>query len=104
VCVMLELYKQLLSKRRLNPSFFLLEIIEKLYSQLPEETPFGMTELYENLAHPKPTFSSYRNLLFTLRSAQCIKIEPSKVKASKKSVLLTEDFRIQIARDVYDKD
>jgi hypothetical protein len=99
----IEFYKQLLSERKLNPSFFLLEIIEKLYSQMPEETPFGMTELYEKLAHPKPTFSSYRNLLTTLRSAQCIKIEPSKEKASKKSVLLTEDFRIQIARDIYNE-
>jgi hypothetical protein len=70
---------------------------------MPEETPFGMTELYENLAHPKPTFSSYRNLLFTLRSAQCIKIETSTEKASKKSVFLTEDFRFQIARDVYNE-
>ena len=68
---------------------------------MPEETPFGMTELYEKFVHPKPTFSSYRNLLFTLKAAQCIKIEPSKEKASKKNVLLTEDFRIEIARDVY---
>ena len=100
---MINLYKRLLSKRRLNPNFFLLEIIEKLYCQVPEETPFGMTELYDMFVHPKPTFSSYRNLLFTLKAAQCIKIEPSKEKASKKSVLLTEDFRIQIAREVYDK-
>ena len=78
-------------------------LIEKLYFQMPEETPFGMTELYENLAHPKPTFSSYRNLLFTLRSAKCIKIETSTEKASKKSVFLTEDFRFQIARDVYNE-
>jgi hypothetical protein len=99
----IELYKQLLSKRRLKPSLFLLEVIEKLYSQMPEQKPFGMTELYESLAHPKPTFSSFRNLLFTLRSAECIKIESSKEKASKKSVLLTEDFRIQIARDIYNE-
>ena len=100
---MIEQYKRLLSKRKLNPNFFLLEIIEKLYYQVPEEAPFGMTELYEKFARPKPTFSSYRNLLFTLKSAKCIKIEPSKEKASKKSVLLTEDFRVEIERDVYNK-
>lgn len=99
----LETYKLLLSKRRLKPSFFLLEIIGKLHSRLPEETPFGMTELYECLVHPKPTFSSFRNSLFVLLSAECIKIKISKEKASKKSVLLTEDFRQQITKDIFDE-
>ena len=98
---MIENYKQLLSKRRLSPSLFLIEIVEKLLCQMPGETPFGITELYESLAHPKPTFSSYRNTLFALKSADCIVVQPSKEKASKKSVSLNEEFRSQIEREVY---
>lgn len=100
--VVIENYKQLLSKRRLNPSLFLIEIIEKLFCQIPEETPFGITELYESLAHPKPTFSSFRDKISALESADCIAVQPSREKASKKSVTLTENFRSQLEREISD--
>ena len=98
---MVENYKQLLSNRRLSPNLFLIEIIEKLFSQMPEETPFGITELYENLPQPKPTFSNFRVQISALESANCIIVQPSKEKASKKSVSLTRNFRHQLESDIY---
>ena len=94
-------YKHLLSSRRLNPGLFMIEIVEKLFSLKPEETPFDLTELYENLPHPKPTFSNYRVQIAALESANCVIVQPSKEKASKKSVSLTENFRHQLESDIY---
>ena len=98
---MLNAYKQTLLKRRLTPSLFLIEIVEKLHDKHPREVPFGITELYESLSHPKPTFSSFRAKLLGLQLTECIEIKVSKEKASKKSVVLSEKFYKQIVCDVY---
>ncbi|MDB2531524.1 hypothetical protein N9Y07_03330 [Alphaproteobacteria bacterium] len=99
---MLSSYKKILSKRRIVPILLTLEIIEKLYNRDLNEVAYGMTELYESLLHPKPTFSSFRNQISALELAGCIIVQTSKEKASKKSVYLTEDFRIELQRDVYE--
>jgi hypothetical protein len=78
-----------------------LEIVEKLYNRNLNEVPYGMTELYESLLHPKPTFSSFRNQISLLEGGECIIICPSKEKASKKSIILSEDFRYQLEICVY---
>ena len=98
---MLDSYKKILSKRRIVPILLTLEIVEKLYNRNPNEVAYGMTELYESLPHPKPTFSSFRNQISVLEAGECILIHPSKEKASKKSVILSEDFRRQIELCVY---
>ena len=100
---MFDAYKQMLLKRRLTPSLFLIEIIEKLYDKHPQEVPFGISELYESLSYPKPTFSTFRAKLLGLQLAECIEIKVSKEKVSKKGVVLTENFYKQIVRDVYDE-
>jgi hypothetical protein len=98
---MIDGFKRLLSKRKVTINFLMLEIIEKLHTKLPHEERYGLTELYEKISHPKPTFSNYRVQLLTLETAKCILIETSKEKASKKSVHLAEDFRKELERDVY---
>ena len=98
---MLDSYKKILLKRRIVPILLTLEIVEKLYNRNLNEVAYGMTELYESLPHPKPTFSSFRNQLSLLEVGECILIHPSKEKASKKSVILSEDFRRQLELDVY---
>ena len=99
---MLDTYKQIFSERRIVPILLTLEIVEKLYSKNPNEVAYGMTELYESLSHPKPTFSSFRNQISVLEACECILIHPSKEKASKKSIILSEDFRRQIELCVYE--
>jgi hypothetical protein len=98
---MVNNYKRIFSKRRIVPNLLMLEFVEKLYNKLPHEAPYGMTELYESLSHPKPTFSSFRNQISVLELAGCIIVQTSEEKASKKSVILPEDFRIELQRDVY---
>ena len=98
---MLDTYKKIFSKRRIVPILLTLEVVEKLYNRNPNEGAYGMTELYESLPHPKPTFSSFRNQISVLEAGECILIHPSKEKASKKSVILSEDFRRQLELDVY---
>ncbi|MDB2468582.1 hypothetical protein N9X39_00740 [Alphaproteobacteria bacterium] len=98
---MFNAYKKLLLKRRLTPSLFLIEIVEKLHEKHLQEIPFGIAELYESLSHPKPTFSSFRAKLLGLQLTECIEIKVSKEKASKKSVVLSEKFYKQIVCDVY---
>ena len=98
---MLGIYKQIFLNRRIVPVLLTLEIAEKLYNRDSTEVAYGMTELYESLPHPKPTFSSFRNQISVLETGGCILIHPSKEKASKKSVILSEDFRRQIELDVY---
>ena len=98
---MLSSYKKILSKRRIVPILLTLEIVEKLYNRNPNEVAYGMTELYEILLHPKPTFSSFRNQISVLEAGECIIIYPSKEKASKKSIILSEDFRYQLKLCVY---
>ena len=98
---MLDTYKQIFSKRRIVPILLTLEIVEKLYNRNLNEVPYGMTELYESLLHPKPTFSSFRNQISLLEAGECIIIYPSKEKASKKSIILSEDFRRQLEICVY---
>ena len=61
----------------------MLEFVEKLYNKLPHEAPYGMTELYESIPHPKPTFSSFRNQISALELAGCIIVQTSEEKASK---------------------
>ena len=79
----------------------MLEIVEKLYKKPESEPHYGITELYEALLPPKATFSNCRVQILALEIAGCILVEPSKEKASKKSVILSEDFRRQIELDVY---
>ena len=98
---MIGTYKQIFSTRRIIPNLLVLEVVEKLYSRRLNEVPYGMTELFESLQYPKPTFSSFRKQLSALESAGCIVIQTSKEKASKKVVVLTKDFRLQLERDVY---
>ena len=99
---MLASYKHLLSKRSLTPNLFLLEIIENIYNRLPTETPHGITELYESVAHPKPTFSIYRKQLSELEAAGCVYIQPSTRKASKKAVVLSDNFRNEVRAYIFD--
>ena len=98
---MIDSYKKILSKRRLVPILLTLEIVEKLYNRNLNEVAYGMTELYESLPHPKPTFSSFRNQLSVLEVGEYILIHTSKDKASKKSVIFSADFRRQLESDVY---
>ena len=98
---MLDSYKKILSKRRIVPILLTLEIVEKLYNRNLNEVAYGMTELYESLPHPKPTFSSFRNQISVLETGGCILIHPSKEKASKKSIILSEDFHYQLKLCVY---
>ena len=98
---MIASYKQLLSKRRLTPRLFSLEIIEKLYNRLPTDPPYGITELYDSVAQPKPTFSIYRRLLTELEAVGSIHIQTSKRKASKKAVVLSNDFRREFELFIY---
>ena len=79
----------------------MLEILEKTYNKLPHEQHYGMTELYETLLFPKPTFSNFRVQISLLETAGCITVQTSKEKASKKSVRLTEEFRNLLEKDVY---
>lgn len=94
-------FKQVLSKRGIYPTLLMLEILEKAYNRFSHEPPYGMTELYESLPHPKPTFSSFRNQLSLLEVGECILIHPSKEKASKKSVILSGEFRNLLETDIY---
>ena len=98
---MLDSFKKILSKRRRVPILLTLEIVEKLYNRNLDEVAYGMTELYEILPYPKPTFSSFRNQISALEAGECILIYPSKEKASKKSIILSEDFRHELELDVY---
>jgi hypothetical protein len=98
---MIDSYKRLFSKRKITINLLMLDIIERLHHKLPHEAHYGLTELYEEISHPKPTFSNYRAQLLTLETAKCILIKTSKEKASKKSVHLAEDFRKELERDVY---
>lgn len=79
----------------------MLEILEKAYNRFSHESPYGMTELYEALLFPKPTFSNFRVQISLLETGGCITVQTSKEKASKKSVRLTEEFHNVLERDVY---
>ena len=83
------------------PNLLIVEIVEKLYNKLEGELPCGITELYEVLLPPKATFSNCRVQILALEIAGCILVEPSKEKASKKSVYLSEEFRSELQTDVY---
>ena len=83
------------------PNLLILEIVEKLYNKLESEPHYGITELYEVLLPPKATFSNFRVQILALGIAGCILVEPSKEKASKKSVYLSEEFRSELQTDVY---
>jgi hypothetical protein len=98
---MIDAYKKIFSTRRIVPSFLTLEIVEKLYGRRSDKVPYGITELFESLPHPKPTFASFRKQLSVLEAAGCIVIQTSKDKASKKSVDFNEDFRLQLETDIY---
>ena len=84
------------------PNLLILEIVEKLYSKFESELHYGITELYEVLLPPKATFSNFRVQISTLEAAGCIYVKTSGEKASKKNVYLTEQFREELSRDVYE--
>ncbi len=98
---MIETYKQLLHRQRIVPSLLMLEIIEKLFNRTETETPYGLTELFDNLSCPKPTFSSFRKQISALEYGECVRVFVSKEKASKKCVVLTSDFSCQLNIEVY---
>ena len=98
---MIDTYKKILLTRRIVPNLLTLEIVEKLYNRLSNEVPYGMSELFQSLPYPKPTFLSFRKQISALESGNCLVVYPSKEKASKKSVVLTEDFRLQLETDIY---
>jgi len=99
---MIEDIKRVLTNRRVVPNLLILEIVEKLYNKLEGEQHYGITELYEVLLPPKATFSNFRLQISKLEAAGCIFLKVSGEKASKKNVYLTEQFREELSRDVYE--
>ena len=85
---MIENFKKAFTKRRVAPNLLILEIVEKLFNKLEGELDYGITELYEVLLSPKPTFSNFRTQISTLEAAGCVFVKVSSEKASKKSVYL----------------
>ena len=99
---MIENIKRVFTKRRVVPNLLILEIVEKLYNKLEGELHYGITELYEVLLPPKVTFANFRIQIATLEAGGCILVTVSSEKASKKNVYLTEQFREELSRDVYE--
>ena len=68
-----------------------IEIILILISASEKKQEVGISQLYEMLSSPKPTFSTVRNFTHSLTSRDIICIKTSTEKASKKSLVIQKN-------------